>query len=191
MSMAMKKTMPHPFAFDAAKAIEAVVHLAGEMENPTLHKVFKILYFADRLHLGRYGRFICGDRYAAMKHGPVPSEIYDITKAVRGESLARNDEIAARARKGFGVRGKYIICPKRKPDCGEFSDSDLECLNKAAKKYGRLSFQKLTELSHDSAWEAADDNDWISVESIVHSLSPHEMKLDKDALLLHLKDPHP
>ncbi len=42
-----------------------------------------MMYFADRLHLERYGRFICGDSYVAMKNGPVPSFTYDILKARR------------------------------------------------------------------------------------------------------------
>jgi uncharacterized phage-associated protein len=45
------------------------------------------MYFADRKHLEKYGRFICGDSYVAMKHGPVPSEIYDILKAVISDTV--------------------------------------------------------------------------------------------------------
>ena len=34
------------------------------------HKICKILYFADREHLSKYGRSITGDVYIAMTYGP-------------------------------------------------------------------------------------------------------------------------
>ena len=36
-------------------------------------KAAKLLFFADKLHLNRYGRPILGDCYFCLDHGPVPS----------------------------------------------------------------------------------------------------------------------
>jgi hypothetical protein len=57
--------------FDAHKALEVILYVAGSV--PDMYRALKVLYFADREHLGRYGRLICGDTYVAMRLGPVPS----------------------------------------------------------------------------------------------------------------------
>lgn len=56
-----------------------------------IHKLFKILYFAEQKHLVRYGTAISQDHYHAMKNGPVPSIAYDIYKSVKdgGVTYAR------------------------------------------------------------------------------------------------------
>ena len=61
----------------------------------------------------------------------------------------------------------------------------MECLNHSAAKYGSLSFAKLTELSHDLAWESADENDLIDVEDIIKTFD------DSIEILEHLQNPHP
>jgi uncharacterized phage-associated protein len=128
----------------------------------------------------QYGGFICGDSYVAMKHGPVPISIYEILKSVRGDGKSSCLEQSA-----FTVQHKYLVKPLRQADSDYFSDSDLECLDKALKEYGALSFQELTELSHDAAWHYADENDCIELEQIILTFAHSE------SLLEHLKNPFP
>src|SRR5688572_4207008 len=73
-----------PFTFNEKAAVETILYIASRSKEPTYHRIAKLLYFADLLHLERYGRFICGDRYIAMKHGPVPSGVYAMMKAAEG-----------------------------------------------------------------------------------------------------------
>ena len=68
---------------DGRKLIELVVYLTGRLRGPTFHSISKMLYFADKLHLSKYGRLISGDNYVAMAHGPVPSAVYNIMKVPR------------------------------------------------------------------------------------------------------------
>ena len=49
-------------------------------QDRRIHKLFKILWFADLLHLKQYGRSVTGDTYIAMNYGPVPSALYDMIK---------------------------------------------------------------------------------------------------------------
>ena len=171
-----------PFRFDPEKALNAILWIAKHISGPTFHSISKLLYFADRLHLERYGRLISGDSYVAMKHGPVPSGTYDIMKAVRGDGAC---ELASEAEKAFGVRGSYDVVPRRDPDADVFSESDIECLNESIKRYGNLSFKELTRLSHDEAWDAVDENDIIELEQIIATLP------DGKALLEHLHGEFP
>jgi len=41
------------------------------VQRKDFHKIFKIIYFADRQHLADWGRPITGDTYIAMEAGPV------------------------------------------------------------------------------------------------------------------------
>lgn len=174
--------MQHIQEFDQKVALEAILYLADKSASPTFHHIAKLLYFADRMHLERYGRFICGDRYVAMKHGPVPSGVYDMIKAAQnGVQYLCFPE----AEGAFDVVGKYTVKPRRHPDVGWFSSSDLACLDEALRKYDKYTFEEMTRMSHDSAWRAADENDFISIEAIVASLG------NPSGLLEHLANQHP
>src|SRR6266540_3560826 len=73
-----------PIRFDPERALELVLYVANQLRYPTLHSVSKVVYFADREHLSRYGSLLSGDNYVAMRHGPVPSAIYNLLKAAAG-----------------------------------------------------------------------------------------------------------
>ena len=173
---------PITFKFDPAKAVEVVLYIATRLVDPGFHRFSKILYFADREHLALYGRFICGDSYVAMKHGPVPSGTYDILKHVRGDGLPCSVPDAQAA---FRVDEGKLIVPLRESCLECLSVSDRDWLDAAIANYGELSFSRLTQLSHDQAWDSADENEFIAVEQIVATLP------DADDLLSHLSDPYP
>ncbi|MBI2001813.1 MAG: SocA family protein [candidate division NC10 bacterium] len=171
-----------PFTFDASKAIQAILYAANRLKQPAnIYWVLKSLYFADKHHLHRYGRFIFGDRYVAMRHGPVPSGAYDLCKIARGESpLLQCPEV----RSAFSMDGNHVIAfVDANPDV--FSGSDLECLDEGIRECRDLSFGELKSKSHDGAWQNSDENDVMTIESIA-GLAP-----DKDVLLEYLQDLHP
>ena len=91
-----------------------------------LHKIFKILWFADLYHLKKYGRTVTGDTYIAMNNGPVPSVLYDEMKQnpSEGDAFRRFD------------RGN-------------------EALSYSLDLYKDKSFDELTQLSHKHAWNSA------------------------------------
>jgi uncharacterized phage-associated protein len=179
--------MNYPFEFNLDKGIEAILHIAQKVDDPTFHRISKIMYFADRKHLEKYGRFICGDSYVAMKHGPVPSEIYDILKAVKADAVLslKPYEAAKKVQSAFSVQEQYEVKHLREANLDFFSESDLECLNYSIENYRDLSFDELTELSHDQAWEAANENDFIEIEQIARTLN------NAEELISHLQDQHP
>ena len=151
--------------FDFDRALNALLYVANRVKQRDIHKIFKVLYFADMAHLSLYGRAITGDRYVAMKYGPVPSAIYDMVKAVRGESWFSLDEL-----KAFFDADGMIITPKRDADEGFLSMTDLEQLDIAIDKYSSFRFDKMTQVSHGSAWQKAWDNpdtDDIAIEDIL------------------------
>lgn len=77
--------------FNLDKAINSIIYIIQKLGSKMdMHKLYKILYFADQKHLSDYGRSITGDVYIAMQYGPVPSSVDDILKALRGDSFFLN-----------------------------------------------------------------------------------------------------
>lgn len=112
------------------------------------HKIFKIMYFAERKHLARYGRMITEDDYIKMDNGPVPSAAYDILKNVK-------ELPTSKYKNQFRVYGRYQVEALENYDEDEFSKTDLECLDESINENINLSFGQLTNKSHDDAWEYA------------------------------------
>jgi uncharacterized phage-associated protein len=113
------------------------------------HKLFKILYFAEQKHLTRYGRPIIGDKFIAMKDGPVPSEIYYQLKKIRQIKL----------NKYFSIENWFYVVALREVDLEELAVSEINCLKESFEENKDLSHQKLSEKSHQSAWRKANSED--------------------------------
>jgi uncharacterized phage-associated protein len=129
--------LEYQFKFNIEKAIESVLYILDILETledkiPTIYHVCNILYFADKEHLEKYGRFISGDRYQAMKYGAVPKEIYNLMSFVRGNSLPNGfhpiPKIYEEVSQAFKIDDEYIE-NLRKPNTDFLSQSDIECLN--------------------------------------------------------------
>ena len=56
--------------FNPDKSVQAVLYVANRLERRDFHKIFKVLYFADREHLTKYGRPITGDTYMQWNMAP-------------------------------------------------------------------------------------------------------------------------
>ena len=169
--------------FDAQKALETLLYVTKKLPSHNKYWVFKAIYFADKRHLQRYGRFVYGDQYVAMRLGPVPSGARDfVTAADEGANPWCVDIEAAIS--SMRIEGNRII-PLRDPDMTHFSKSDLECLDEAIEEVRPLDFDTLMRRSHDGAYDSADRNDIMSIESIA-SLFPNSHEL-----LEYIKDPAP
>jgi len=131
---------------------ETLVKRRGKL-SADIHRVFKIMYFADQKHLVKYGRPITTDYYDALPYGPVPSNAYEIVKTVRGETIFRRNINGLENL--FEINNVKFITPKQSPDLDELSKSDFECLDESIRENYRLSFIDLTKKSHDGAWNAA------------------------------------
>lgn len=144
-------------SFSPEKALESALYIATRVNNATLHEVLKLRYFADKIHLADYGFLASGDKYVAMKFGPVASSLYDLLKAARGDESGWLDprlyEITAKALQV--ERGSNRVVALREPRLEYLSKSDLRALDAAISRYGGMQFSERTDLSHDDAWKAA------------------------------------
>ena len=150
--------------FNEIKTVHAVLYVAGKLKRKDFHKIFKILYFADREHLNKYGRTITGDRYIAMSDGPVPSNLYDIFKSVRGDGFYKDDGTFSQY---FSVVDWDLIKPIQLPDLSELSKTDVETIDNTLSLYGDLSWDEVKKKSHDYAWKATSLNREIDFANMI------------------------
>ncbi len=148
---------PLRFEFRIQKLVQALAYFASAgVTDLTRLKAAKLLYFADKAHLLRYGRPIIGDRYVSMKNGPVPSASLDAMNEAITPDEVRDAEIE-QAFAAVAVDHAYPPNPRflaaGEPDLDVFSESDLEVLREVFEKYGRQSAYRLIELTHkEPAW---------------------------------------
>jgi len=144
-------------------AIQAILYILKKMGGKCdIHKCHKILYFADNEHLSKYGRSITGDAYVRMDFGPVPTCIYDLFKAVRGDSYFASQ--VDNVRNGcFHFVNNKDIAAVAEPDMSYLSESDVEMLNKYIEKLKDKDFIEVTDASHGYAWMHTAQNAVISV----------------------------
>jgi uncharacterized phage-associated protein len=170
--------------FDQRKALHALLFVVTHLPKPAnVYNVLKCLYYADRKHLQEYGRQIYGDTFYALEHGPVPGAAYDIIKYVDGRM--KWDLHFPEAFELLEVNAHHLSA-KGKADTDLLSKSDMACLLDAAKKYGRMPFGKLKELSHrGKAFENADPNGEMRLSDLIDELKGAQ------AVASHLKDRAP
>jgi uncharacterized phage-associated protein len=141
--------------FSARRALESILFVSSRLGNPDIHAVLKLRYFADKLHMSRYGFIASGDSYSAMKFGPVASETYNLLKAARGERNGWIDDSYPEIVSGNLVVNKDQVKPLRDANAALLAASDVECLEEAIETYGKMKFDERTRLSHDAAWAGA------------------------------------
>lgn len=151
--------------FNLQKSLQVVLYIANRLTRKDFHKIFKIMYFSDRDHLSEYGRTITGDTYVAMNDGPVPTNIYDIFKSLRGDGFFANR--AEEFNKYFEVVNWNFIKPVGKENLDFLSESDIEKLDNALKVYGNLTWDEIREKSHDYAWRSTAKDCPISLDNLL------------------------
>ncbi|KAB0671127.1 SocA family protein [Oryzomonas sagensis] len=130
--------------FNYQKATQALNFFAtkegGEIEKL---KALKLIFFADKYHLRKFGRPITNDEYYAMKLGPVASGVKDI--AENSSFLDEKEELYSTQ---FLNSNRLCFSSKREVDSKVFSRSDIEALEFAWEKFGHFDKYRLCDLTH-------------------------------------------
>lgn len=159
------------FEFNERKAIETILYLAKRITRSHKYNICKMLYLADKMSLERYGRFMFGESYSAMREGGTPSKSYDLLKQIARECT---DELC--------VDGNAVV-PSRDANLDYLSESDIECLDQTIAIYD-TNPRKMVRDAHDDAWREAWDNRGekgsadIPVRSIARILAHSEDLID-------------
>lgn len=111
-------------------------------------KALKLLFFADRYHLRKYGRALSDCAYFAMKNGPVASE----AKNVAEENARLCKPALAYVRHFLRRHGQYdassLVRSVAAMDKAVLSESDLEALDFAWQTFGHHDKETLVDITH-------------------------------------------
>jgi uncharacterized phage-associated protein len=160
------------FQFNREKAIETILYLSSRISDSDIYGICKLLYLADKTHLEKYGRFIFGETYCAMKNGATPSNVYDLFKEASEKPLA---ELEINGHQVIALRDANLDC---------LSDSDIECLDQVISVWGNVPNWQRKNAAHDDAWGKAWEQRGnkgsvtISVESIAELFDEFDDLID-------------
>jgi uncharacterized phage-associated protein len=107
-------------------------------------KALKLLFFADRYHLRKFGRPVSDCAYFAMKHGPVASE----AKRVAENSTLLDNRSRSYARRFVRRDDLYHFSSVADVDEAVLSETDREALDFAWRVFGHYSEFRLRDITH-------------------------------------------
>ncbi|MCX6996651.1 MAG: Panacea domain-containing protein [Kiritimatiellaeota bacterium] len=126
----------------ATQALNFLARQSGGSINKL--KALKLLFFADRYHLRKYGRPVSECSYFAMNHGPVASEAKQVAED--------HDLLPAPARsyahKFLKNKSDYDFASIADVDKSVLSESDLEALTFAWENFGYYFKYQLRNITH-------------------------------------------
>jgi uncharacterized phage-associated protein len=126
----------------ATQALNFLARQAGGRINKL--KALKLLFFADRYHLRKFGRPVSECAYFAMTHGPVASEAKNLAE--------EHDSLPAAVRTYAGKFLKrtsdYDYASVAEVDQAVLSETDLEALTFAWENFGYLPKFQLRDITH-------------------------------------------
>jgi hypothetical protein len=169
------------FSFSQTKAVAALAFIAKEHPGFTPLFISKILFFAEKWHLNRYGRPIVADTYIAMPRGPVPSTIKDFIDAkwdwcdkpdnFDGAVLVKRESSMLRLYPG-----------PNGPDLSVLSQTDMDCLREAIEFCKDKTADELSWITHqDRAWRVAEPNRAMDYELLIDTDNPHRDEITEAA----------
>lgn len=124
------------FHFAYKKAAQVLnffaIESGGEIDK--LHAL-KLVFFADRYHLRKYGRPITNDQYWAMKLGPVPSGVKDLFELDSASPVERHysEKFFQRGSRTHSIRSTAPV------DVRVLSQTDQQALSFAWRTFGSPS----------------------------------------------------
>ena len=121
------------------------IHNGGEIDKLD---ALKLVYFADRYHLRKYGRPITNDQYWAMRLGPVPSSVKELFELDSASHAERHyaEQYFERAERPHRIRSKAGV------DFRVLSASDKEAVEFAWGTFGQKG--NIVEKTHKyPEWE--------------------------------------
>lgn len=160
------------FRFNERKAAAAAVVLL-ELEGGRMRylRLIKLLYLAERESLHRFGRPIFGDRYVAMKHGPVTSTVLDLIKGRGDDGGPWHAQIDCEA---------YDAVVRRNVATDVLSEAEAALLKEASALFKTFDVWRLRDFTHTlPEWRDPGSSSFdILPEDILRALGKEEEEIE-------------
>jgi len=133
-------TTPKPNEKKITQVAGHILSRAGGSLN--IMKLIKLMYFAEREAIIRWGTPITFDRFYSLPNGPVLSRTLDMINGENAESERAywDDFISPRATHNVGI--------KKTPETGSLSDREIGLLDEIYNRHGNKDQWELREESH-------------------------------------------
>ncbi len=118
-------------------------------------KLMKLFYFADFLHLKKYGLPITYDTYAKFTYGPVPLTILNFINDVseEGYESVLGDTVRIVQMPGTKIQRIEPLKKLTQREKDYFSKSEIEILETVCKRFYESNAEEIKEASHkEAAW---------------------------------------
>jgi len=130
------------FEFKARKSTQAAAFLLNLCNGKKdKYLLLKMIYLADRAALERWNISITGDEPYSMEYGPVPSNIYDLTKGGIRDGCEWEKAIETVKRE--------ILVLKSDPGTDELSEDEMALLRETFQKYKDFTFSEMKNFCHN------------------------------------------
>ena len=168
--------------YDIEKLIDILVILAKNNQPLTKLRISKLLYFIDKNHLRKYGRFVLNDRYHRLPLGPIPSitlnyinDFFKPTVRIAGRKIGKNPlENYFSAAKW---RNYDVLKLKKDINFGSLSESEVEVVGYIIGKYGNVSTSTLVNISHnEKTWKETSEPNEIEPKLFLDGLQEEKKK---------------
>ncbi len=127
--------------FDFHKIVQILAYLAQkEWGKINYTKALKILFFADKLYLRKYGKLITDDTYSAMRYGPVAQSTYSLIRTPSDFDADYIDQ--------YITKDGYDIVLKQDPDLDYIAEAEKDTIDAVFEVFGKYTYQELIELTH-------------------------------------------
>lgn len=161
-------TAAHPgtfaHSFSAKKLQELVLYIAQQCEgdpNFGKTKLNKVLFFADFLAYGIFGRALTGATYQRRDFGPVPKEITAARRALIDQGAA---EVEYQRR--FNYPQERLVA-KRPPNMSLFTAPEKQLVDDVIHELWHHSAIAVSDLSHrEAGWRFAKDREEIPYNTV-------------------------
>ena len=140
--------------FDTQRLTEIVLYILNKTKGLDYYHIFKVIYFANIVHLAKYGCPMVSDVFCALPDGPVPSILYNCVKGDQycdKELQSMLDDSILKGRDD----AYYMLEAKRKFDETYLSKADIEVLDRSISENANLPYGDLRSKSHGKEWERA------------------------------------
>jgi len=157
--------------FNIKKITTVLCYLSNKLGPINKLKTIKLLYYIDKAHLLKYGRFVSNDTYVKLANDLAPIEACSIINKHENKIKGIfyfNDHISV------DLKNKVIIA-KKNHDISKLSKSEIKIIDVVIEKYGQYTDSELIKKTYnEKAWIRTCNNCYLKVENLIADLSENK-----------------
>lgn len=165
--------------FNGEKIGNLFIYLADNVDNLFLTKLLKLTYIIDETAVKEVGSPVTWLNYKVWKNGPVPQKVYYNLRLENGTDFSEYVKVEHHQ----GTGGKKIVSVSEFDD-SEFSDYEIELMDRVIAEYGGFNSTQLIDMLHntDSLWHK------VVVEKELQAMFDAEDELNTSPYDINLKE---